>query len=189
MTDDAQQRWQRETYDPAVRRVPERKPAFPTESGIDAEPLYGPDDADESNLGYPGEYPFTRGVQPIHVPWAALDDAPVRGLLDAGGLQRPLPLPALAGADRPLGRVRPPDADRLRRRPRHGPRGDRQGRRAHIQPRGHGGAVRRHPARRSHHVHDHQRHRADAARALSRRRAQAGRAVRGDRWHDAERRT
>ena len=71
MTDDAHERWQRETYDPAVRRVPERKPAFPTESGIEAAPLYGPDGpstgsgrAGEDGLGYPGEYPFTRGVQP-----------------------------------------------------------------------------------------------------------------------------
>ncbi len=67
MTDDAYERWQRETYGPAVRRVPERKPAFPTESGIEAEPLYGPDGSgqtEEERLGYPGEYPFTRGVQP-----------------------------------------------------------------------------------------------------------------------------
>ncbi len=66
MTDDAHERWQRETYEPAVRRVPERKPAFPTESGLEAAPLYGPDgqQTDEERLGYPGEYPFTRGVQP-----------------------------------------------------------------------------------------------------------------------------
>ncbi len=67
MTDDSHERWQRKTYDPAVRRVPERKPAFSTESGIEAAPLYGPDGSaqtDEERLGYPGEYPFTRGVQP-----------------------------------------------------------------------------------------------------------------------------
>ena len=67
MTDDAYERWQRQTYEPAVRRVPERKPAFPTESGIEAAPLYGPDGSEQSEeerLGYPGEYPFTRGVQP-----------------------------------------------------------------------------------------------------------------------------
>ena len=75
MTDDTHERWQRETYDPAVRRVPERKPAFSTESGIESAPLYGPDGpstgsgradgvSEEDRLGYPGEYPFTRGVQP-----------------------------------------------------------------------------------------------------------------------------
>ena len=45
---------------------PERKPEFRTESGLDIAPLYEPDpefDCDEK-LGYPGQYPFTRGVQP-----------------------------------------------------------------------------------------------------------------------------
>ena len=80
MTDDAYERWQRETYESAVRRVPERKPDFSTESGIEAAPLYGPDGPStgsgrtddstgsertgEDGLGYPGEYPFTRGVRP-----------------------------------------------------------------------------------------------------------------------------
>ena len=71
MTDDAYERWQRETYEPAVRRVPERKPEFATESGIEAAPLYGldgpstgPGRTEGDRLGYPGEYPFTRGVQP-----------------------------------------------------------------------------------------------------------------------------
>ena len=58
-----QERWRRETYEPAVRRVPERKPAFETESSIEAAPLYGPADA-PNDPGLPGEYPFTRGVQP-----------------------------------------------------------------------------------------------------------------------------
>ena len=67
-TNDPQKRWERETYEPAVRRVPERQDAFATESGIEVGPLYGPDmptdEADGERLGYPGEYPFTRGVQP-----------------------------------------------------------------------------------------------------------------------------
>ncbi len=63
MTDDDHARWLRETYEPAVRRFPERKPSFATESDLDVAPLYGPADAAE-NVGFPGEYPFTRGVQP-----------------------------------------------------------------------------------------------------------------------------
>ena len=64
MTDnDAYERWRRETYEPAVRRVPERKPAFETESGLEVAPLYGPADA-PNDPGFPGEHPFTRGVQP-----------------------------------------------------------------------------------------------------------------------------
>ena len=63
MTDDDHARWLRETYEPAVRRFPERKPSFATESDLDVAPLYGPADAPD-NIGFPGEYPFTRGVQP-----------------------------------------------------------------------------------------------------------------------------
>ena len=68
MTDAERSRWERETYEPAVRRAPERKDAFQTESGVEAAPLYGPTDADPDayaeRVGYPGEYPFTRGVHP-----------------------------------------------------------------------------------------------------------------------------
>ncbi len=69
MTNDAYERWRRDTYEPAVRRVPERKPSFATESDLDVTPLYGPADAPppqerEDPVGFPGEYPFTRGVQP-----------------------------------------------------------------------------------------------------------------------------
>ena len=63
MNDDDHARWLRETYEPAVRRVPERKPSFPTESDLDVAPLYGPANPPD-NVGFPGEYPFTRGVQP-----------------------------------------------------------------------------------------------------------------------------
>lgn len=63
------QRWQKETVDPTLKRFPERKPDFKTSSGIPLERVFTPmpdnphpDYADK--LGYPGEYPFTRGVQP-----------------------------------------------------------------------------------------------------------------------------
>ena len=64
MTDANHERWQRETYEPAVRRFPERKPSFLTESDLEVAPLYGPDAQDTEPLGQPGEFPFTRGVQP-----------------------------------------------------------------------------------------------------------------------------
>ncbi len=64
MTDANHERWQRETYQPAVRRFPERKPSFLTESDLEVGPLYGPDAQDAEPLGQPGEFPFTRGVQP-----------------------------------------------------------------------------------------------------------------------------
>ena len=57
-------RWHRDTYEPAVRRFPERSPSFRTESGIEVDPLYGPDGTHPERLGHPGEFPYTRGVQP-----------------------------------------------------------------------------------------------------------------------------
>jgi methylmalonyl-CoA mutase N-terminal domain/subunit len=61
-------RWRKEVYDEARGKSPERKEKFETSSGIPMEPIYGPDALPESEavsrLGFPGEYPFTRGVQP-----------------------------------------------------------------------------------------------------------------------------
>ena len=49
-----------------MKKSPERKPAFTTESGLPLEPLYEPDPNFNFNekLGYPGQYPFTRGIHP-----------------------------------------------------------------------------------------------------------------------------
>jgi methylmalonyl-CoA mutase, N-terminal domain len=56
--------WRREVYD----KAPERTDAlFSTMSGIENEPLQTPESTPieyERDLGYPGEYPFTRGVYP-----------------------------------------------------------------------------------------------------------------------------
>jgi methylmalonyl-CoA mutase N-terminal domain/subunit len=60
--------WANTTYKKAVDRFPERRIPFETSSGAPVEPLYAPEHLAEWNyhekLGYPGEYPFTRGVQP-----------------------------------------------------------------------------------------------------------------------------
>jgi methylmalonyl-CoA mutase N-terminal domain/subunit len=61
------ERWQHNTYQPAAKRFPERKPNFQTPSGIPLPPVLTPLDeaADYAEaLGFPGEFPFTRGVQP-----------------------------------------------------------------------------------------------------------------------------
>jgi methylmalonyl-CoA mutase N-terminal domain/subunit len=59
--------WLEETYAPAVARTPERRKRFTTLSDIEVGPLYTPEDLagfdPARDLGYPGEYPFTRGVQ------------------------------------------------------------------------------------------------------------------------------
>jgi methylmalonyl-CoA mutase, N-terminal domain len=55
--------WRRELYE----QKPEREALFTTISGLGIEPLYTPDNVEidyERDLGYPGVYPYTRGVYP-----------------------------------------------------------------------------------------------------------------------------
>jgi methylmalonyl-CoA mutase N-terminal domain/subunit len=65
MGQDAGQRWQ-QRYDAAVAAGRVRDADFTTLSGVEVAPVYGP--ADESavpgfeRIGYPGEFPFTRGL-------------------------------------------------------------------------------------------------------------------------------
>ena len=61
-----QERWRRETLGPVTRRFPERREQFQTDSGIPIESIYAPakGDVDLDSIGFPGEYPYTRGVQP-----------------------------------------------------------------------------------------------------------------------------
>jgi methylmalonyl-CoA mutase, N-terminal domain len=60
-----QKRWEEETRSPALERFPERKPRFETSSGIPLPPILTPQDSDYlEKIGFPGEYPYTRGVQP-----------------------------------------------------------------------------------------------------------------------------
>ncbi len=63
MQDSNRSRWENQTLNPSLKKNPERKPAFETSSGIPLDRAYSPDSAPDS-LGWPGEYPFTRGVQP-----------------------------------------------------------------------------------------------------------------------------
>jgi len=56
--------WRRELYEAAPERQGE---LFSTISGLENDPLYTPDTVEidyEAELGYPGVYPFTRGVYP-----------------------------------------------------------------------------------------------------------------------------
>jgi methylmalonyl-CoA mutase N-terminal domain/subunit len=63
--DDARRRWEEQILRPALEKYPERKPAFETPSRIPVERVYlPPERAGGEAVEYPGEYPFTRGVQP-----------------------------------------------------------------------------------------------------------------------------
>lgn len=56
--------WRENVYKKAIEKFPERKTRFETSSGIELPEIVTDQVADEGHLGYPGEYPFTRGVQP-----------------------------------------------------------------------------------------------------------------------------
>ncbi len=57
--------WEKETYEPFKARIPERQEEFSAFSGRVMDPVYDHDDVGPSDrIGYPGQAPFTRGVQP-----------------------------------------------------------------------------------------------------------------------------
>jgi methylmalonyl-CoA mutase N-terminal domain/subunit len=118
------ERWRREVYDATPERAGE---LFSTISGVPAEPLATPETVDldyERDLGYPGEFPYTRGVYPSMYRgrlWtmrqfagfgtARETNARFRYLLDHGqtGLSVAFDMPTLMGYDsdhpRSLGEV------------------------------------------------------------------------------------
>ncbi|HEX4897659.1 MAG TPA: methylmalonyl-CoA mutase family protein, partial [Candidatus Limnocylindrales bacterium] len=66
--DPGRERWRAAARAKALEGAPERRARFETSSGIEVRDLYTPADTagldEEGDLGRPGEYPFTRGVQP-----------------------------------------------------------------------------------------------------------------------------
>ena len=68
MPSNSKQEWNDGTLEPLKQRFGERQERFETESGLEIDTVYTPEDADgfdyAGRLGYPGEYPYTRGVQP-----------------------------------------------------------------------------------------------------------------------------
>jgi methylmalonyl-CoA mutase N-terminal domain/subunit len=62
------ERWEKTTLQKVISKAPEREPSFKTTSHVELKRLYTPLDAEDldycGDLGFPGEYPFTRGVQP-----------------------------------------------------------------------------------------------------------------------------
>ena len=123
-------RWQR-AYDAAQARGQVRDADFSTLSGVEVDPVYGPaDDAAETadermtRIGWPGEFPYTRGLYPSGYrgrPWtirqfagfgnAAQTNERYRMILAAGGggLSVAFDMPTLMGRDsddpRSLGEV------------------------------------------------------------------------------------
>lgn len=60
--------WERTTVERVIQKFPERKPEFVTGSDKPVQRLYLPQNFSEEQylekLGFPGQYPYTRGVQP-----------------------------------------------------------------------------------------------------------------------------
>ncbi len=63
---EARRRWEETTLAEFLKKAPERKEVFVTDGGIPVKGLYDPTDLEDwdylEKLGYPGQYPFTRGV-------------------------------------------------------------------------------------------------------------------------------
>lgn len=68
MIKDAREKWEQGTLAKTLNRFPERQEEFSTDSGIPVKRLYTPEDLEGrdylTELGFPGDYPYTRGVQP-----------------------------------------------------------------------------------------------------------------------------
>jgi methylmalonyl-CoA mutase N-terminal domain/subunit len=60
--------WTERLVAPALGKHPERRERFESTSGVEVDRLYTPEDLAAQDyardLGYPGEFPFTRGIQP-----------------------------------------------------------------------------------------------------------------------------
>ncbi|MGB9134954.1 MAG: methylmalonyl-CoA mutase family protein [Candidatus Bathyarchaeia archaeon] len=65
---DEKERWTKDTVEESLTRLPERKSEFLTSSNIPVENTYTPLETESldylQDLGFPGEYPYTRGVYP-----------------------------------------------------------------------------------------------------------------------------
>src|SRR5262249_35087067 len=66
--DPGREQWRRTVRAKAIAEHPERRETFRTTSDIPSADLYAPADTagldERTALGYPGDFPFTRGVQP-----------------------------------------------------------------------------------------------------------------------------
>jgi methylmalonyl-CoA mutase N-terminal domain/subunit len=65
---DAMKAWEEQTLKPTLARAKERVAEFTTPSGLPVKRLYTPEDAEGRDyleaVGFPGQYPFTRGIYP-----------------------------------------------------------------------------------------------------------------------------
>ncbi len=120
-------RWGETILKKTLDRFPERKDEFQTSSGIPIPRLGLPSEAlhqtengtgtmsDYERLGFPGEYPFTRGVQPTMYRSRFWTMRQYAGFATAEESNQRYRYLLEQRADRPVGGLRPADPDRLRR--------------------------------------------------------------------------
>jgi methylmalonyl-CoA mutase N-terminal domain/subunit len=65
---EAKKSWEKNLVNKTISKFPERKSEFKTTYGKELKRVYSPEDVEnidyKEDIGFPGEYPFTRGVQP-----------------------------------------------------------------------------------------------------------------------------
>ncbi len=117
VTEERVKEWESKYLTPWISKRKERKTKFLTHSGIEIKPLYTPLDVKgnyEEKIGFPGEYPYTRGIYPNmyrgriwtirqYAGFGSAEDtnARFRKLLEAGqtGLSTAFDLPTQLGMD------------------------------------------------------------------------------------------
>jgi methylmalonyl-CoA mutase N-terminal domain/subunit len=66
--EEAHEQWEEDVLDPILEKYGVRKEEFKRSGGEPVDLLYGPEETDDldylEDLGFPGQYPFTRGIQP-----------------------------------------------------------------------------------------------------------------------------
>ena len=134
--DPARDRWRETLRAKALKAAPERRDPFETSSGIEIRDLYTPADTadldEDRDLGRPGEYPFTRGVQPTMYRSRFWTMRQYAGFATAEETNQRFRYLLDAGPDRAVGRLRPADPDGLRLRRAGGGGGGRPGRGADL---------------------------------------------------------
>ncbi|MCO5333219.1 MAG: methylmalonyl-CoA mutase family protein, partial [Pyrinomonadaceae bacterium] len=58
------ERWEKETLAPVLEKAPERRASFEGVSLVPVDRLYTAADSATADVGFPGEYPYKRGIHP-----------------------------------------------------------------------------------------------------------------------------
>jgi hypothetical protein len=162
------ERWEQQTVRPFLERQPEQGDVRDGQRHRGRAAVRPRSTSDPAGAGYPGEFPFTRGIYPTMYRGRLWTMRQYAGFGTAEETNRRYRYLLDARADGPERRVRPADADGLRLPTPHGGRARSAGSACHLISGRHAHAVRRDSPRGRVRVHDHQRDRRHPARVLRR---------------------